>query len=60
MFFEIEQKHAQRKYGLIVASITAADGGFVFSRRKRQMMRLPMNAAEEFDLNSIDWDVPLY
>jgi len=32
MFFEIEQKHAQRKYGLIVASITAADGGFVFSR----------------------------
>ena len=31
MIFEIEQKHAQRKYGLIVASITAADGGFVFS-----------------------------
>jgi hypothetical protein len=29
-------------------------------QQKRQMMRLPMNAAEEFDLNSIDWDVPLY
>jgi hypothetical protein len=29
-------------------------------QQKRQMMRLPRNAAEEFDLNSIDWDVPLF
>ncbi len=26
-FFQIEQKHAQRKNGLIVVSSTAADGG---------------------------------
>jgi hypothetical protein len=35
-FFEIEQKHAQRKNGLIVASITAADGGFVFSTTAKE------------------------
>ena len=28
-------------------------------QQKHQKMGLPMNDAEEFDLNSIDWDVPL-
>jgi hypothetical protein len=28
-------------------------------QQKHQKMGLPMNDAEEFDLNSIDWDIPL-
>ncbi len=28
-------------------------------QQKHQKMGLPMNDAEEFDLNPIDWDVPL-
>jgi len=28
-------------------------------QQKHQKMVLPMNDAEEFDLNSIDWDIPL-
>jgi hypothetical protein len=28
-------------------------------QQKHQKMGLPMNDAEEFDLNSIDWDLPL-
>jgi hypothetical protein len=29
-------------------------------QQKHQKMGLPMTAAEEFDLNSIDWNVPLH
>ena len=48
-----------------IGSAGSDDSGHFLSdghkqQQKHQKMGLPMTAAEEFDLNSIDWNVPLH